>query len=820
MPVTSEIHFTGLSTAEVAFKQDQFGANVLPEKPKPSNLALLGSQLKSPLIYILLVAGLVTVLIGHFSDAAIILLAVVLNTILGFVQERKASDALYALKHYVSQTTVVVRNGTRVTIDTTQLVPGDVVMLAQGMKVPADGVLLEANRCYIDEAMLTGESVSVKKAEQEQVYMGTLIVAGQAVMQVQAIGAQTKMGAIALQIQSVEEDTPLQKQLKEFSKQLLVVVGILLGLVLVIGLAYQFSLTEVFLTSVALAVSSIPEGLLVSFTVVLAIGMQKILRRRGLVRKLAAAETLGGVTVICVDKTGTLTEGNMTMVAAVGDKQQLAEQALLANDLDDPLVIAAFEWGRTIITDFVSEHPRVDSIPFSSETRCFMSLHQWSAKQHRLYVNGAPEVVLAGTTLTATEKQAVQATIDELTQQGKRLIGLARKDVSHQVKTLTATDSQAGLTWVGILAFSDPVRPGVAAALAQARSAGIRTLVITGDYAPTAQFVLAELGITVTKDQVMTGEELAELSVAELAKKIKTVRLFARTTPTQKLNIVAALKEQGEVVAMMGDGVNDAPALHQSDIGIAVGEASDVSKESADLVLLDSNFSTITGAIEEGRVIFENIRKIILYLMSDAFSEIVVILGSILLGFPMALTAVQILWINLVSDGFPNLALTIDPVRKDIMQEKPRPTDEPLVTRWMIALISTVSLTAGLLALAAFTVVYKTSGDLVLARSMAFLTLGLNSLAYVFSVRSLMVPFWRGQMFANKWLGGAVLAGFCLQSVPFLTESTRQFFGLTYLGPTYWLVAMGLSGVMFGVVEVFKWLCHGREMGKVDQHLS
>lgn len=798
----------GLSSEEVKVRQQQHGLNILPEKPLPGNLFLIVQQLRNPMVYILLLAGMVTLTIGHFTDAAIIFFAVVLNTILGFFQERKATNALHALKHYVASQITVMRDGQRLSIETAQLVPGDVVILSQGAKVPADGKLTQVNRLYLDESMLTGESVSVTKSTGDEAFMGTIVSSGQAVMVVERIGAQTKMGAIALQIQETEVATPLQRQLQVFGKQLVVVVIMLVTLVFLIGILSHFTVTEMFTVSVALAVSSIPEGLIVSMTVVLAIGMQKILKRRGLVRKLAAAETLGGVTVICVDKTGTLTQGKMSVVDVLGDKKELAEQVLLANDLDDPIVIAAFEWGRIVLTDFVSEHPRLDSIPFSSAEKFFSSLHHWSNDSNRLYVNGAPELLLQWTTLPAAEKKEVTTHIDDLTKQGKRLIGFARKDFSSDKKDLDITNAKSGLTWVGILAFSDPVRVGVKTALEQAAEAGIRLIVITGDYAKTSQFVMAQLGMPLTNEAIITGDELEGLSATEFAQKIKTVSLFARTTPDQKLAIVKALKKNGEIVAMMGDGVNDAPALHQADIGIAVGEATDVAKESADLVLLDSNFSTIVGAIEEGRSMFENIRKIILYLMSDAFAEITVIVGGLMLGFPLPITAIQILWVNLVSDGFPDLALTIDPKRADIMKEHPRSPTEKLVTPWMSVLIGFVSLVAGLLTLVSFMVVLQSSGDVVLARSMAFAMLGLNSLAYVFSVRTLMTPFWKSHPFENRWLIVAVAAGLGLQVLPFTTASLRQLFGVSSLNLIYWVSAAGLSIAMFLMVEIFKFVYH------------
>ncbi|HET7098671.1 MAG TPA: HAD-IC family P-type ATPase [Patescibacteria group bacterium] len=794
----------GLSNDEVRRMQEKYGPNILPEKPRPSQISIFIQQLRNPFVYILLLAAGVTMIIGHFSDALIISFAVLINTILGFVQEQKAGSALYALKNYITTKAIVIREGKRIEVGTTEIVPGDTVVLAQGTKIPADGQLVFANRLYIDEAVLTGESLPVDKTKEDMVFMGTIVSSGQGIFLVETIGKSTKMGQIALQIQEKEDDTPLQRQLKKFSKQLVIVIGALTAFVFILGLFYKLSLIEIFSTSVALAVSSLPEGLLISLTVVLAIGMQKIIKHRGLVRKLSAAETLGGVSVICIDKTGTLTQGKMSVTDYIGDKDVLAKQVLLANDLDDPIVISAFEWGRTIIHDFVSKHPRLDSIPFSSKERFFASLHSWTNAQNIIFVNGAPELLVDWTNLTESEKKEIIVTIDALTKQGKRIIGFAQKEVSLNKNKLEVIDAKSGLSWIGLLAFSDPVREGVKDALMEARGAGIKITVITGDYPKTSEFVLSELGIEVQKNEILTGQELAKLSVEELSQKVKSIKLFARTTPDQKFMIVEALKKNGEIVAMMGDGVNDAPALYKADIGIVVADASDVAKESADLVLLDSNFSTIIKSVEEGRVMFENIRKIILYLMSDAFSEIILVIGGIIMGLPLPITAVQILWVNLISDGLPNMALTIDPKRADIMKEKPRPYGEKLVTPWMLVLIGIVSSVAGLSAFISFFVVYKISGSLVLAQSAAFVTLGFDSLIYVFSVRTLTAPFWKSNIFENKWLLIAVLSGFGLQIVPFITPALRDFFGLTKLDPVYWISAMGLSILMFFVIEVFK----------------
>lgn len=794
----------GLSNQEAEKILEEGGANILPEQPPPGELSVFISQLKNPLVGVLLAAGLITLFLRHFSDALIIFLAVFINTILGFVQERKASRALRALKKLVTQETEVVREGKRKKIDSRELVPGDVVVLHQGAKIPADGELLYVNRLYLDEGIITGESVAVSKQKGADVYMGTTVFSGQGLMRVKATGAKSIIGEIAKKIQEVKEITPLGKQLAAFSKRIVLLVLGLVVFVFVMGVIRGNMVTEMFTTSVALAVSSIPEGLLVSLTVVLAIGMQRILKRSGLVRKLSSAETLGGVTTICVDKTGTLTEGRMQVVEIVGNQEELAQQVVLANDLDDPLVIAAFEWGRKIVGDLMAGHEQFDSIPFSSEERFFLGLHKWTKETNMLFVNGAPEILLQGVKIDKNEKQKIEEKINVLTSKGRRLIGFARKEVAGKKKILSVDDARNDLVWVGMLALSDPVRPSVKESLQLAKEAGLKIVVLTGDYANTSEFVLSELGIPVSKNEIVIGTDLEKFSPEELSLRVKKIKLFARVTPEQKLKIVEALKNNKEIVAVMGDGVNDAPAIHKADIGIAVSEASDVARESADLVLLDSNFATIIAAIEEGRSMFENIRKIILYLLSDAFAEIVLIAGSIILGLPLPITAVQIIWINLVSDGFPNLALTVEPKRIGIMREKPRFANEPLVNRAMLSLIGLVSLTAGLIALSVFFITYKLSGDIVLARSMSFITLGLNSLTYVFSLRSLMVPFWKNNLFENRWLIIAVIGGFGLQLVPFLNQSLRTFFGVTNLEIFHWGIAIMLSISVFFIMELFK----------------
>jgi Ca2+-transporting ATPase len=798
----------GLSTEEVKLRQEKYGYNQLPEKKPPTKISIFLSQLKNPLVFVLLGASIVTILIGQTNDALIILIAVFINTILGFVQENKTSNSLAALKKFISIKATVLRDGERMQIDTKEIVPGDIVFLNRGDKIPADGVLISTNRFSSNEAVLTGESLPISKNVDDKVFVGTSVSSGQAVVLVQSIGSATEVGKIADKIQDKDEITPFQVQLKTFSNQLLIIIGAIILFVFIVGLIRGMDITEIFITSVALAVSSIPEGLLVSLTIVLTIGMQKILKRRGLVRKLAAAETLGGVSVICTDKTGTLTLGQTEVSDFKGDQLNLATQLSIANDLDDPVLISGYKWAKNLLKDDGKSYNRIDSIPFTSKEKFFISLNEWDENNNIIFVNGAPELLLSWSTLNQSEKDKVIEEIENLTNEGKRIIGFGRKFVDKNKKSLELEDAKGDLEWVGIVAFSDPVREGLIEPFRETYEAGIKTVVITGDYPKTSIYVLSQLGVTVSEDEYITGDVLSAMSDEELKNRIDQIKLFARTTPDQKLRIVNAFKEKGEVVAMIGDGVNDAPALHRSDIGIVVNNASDVARETADLVLLDSSFSTIVHAIEEGRAMFENIRKIVLYLLCDAFEEILVVLAGIIIGLPLPVTAVQILWVNLVSDGLPNLALTVDPKRRDIMKDKPRSPDEHIITSWMINLILFVSFFAGLVAFLSFYFVYKNTGNITLARSVTFVTIGINSLVYVFSVRAPFTSFIKSSMFKNKWLGLSVLAGFGLQFLPFATETFRNFFKVEKISVTYWGVAFGLSILMFLAVEMFKHIFH------------
>jgi len=594
---------------------------------------------------------------------------------------------------------------------------------------------------------------------------------------------------------------------------------------------------EMFSLSVALAVSAIPEGLIIALTVILAIGMQRILKRQAVVRKMVAAETLGTVTTVCVDKTGTLTEGKMrvTQTLFTNDPQAFLTN-ILANDRRDPNELSRWTWAEEQAIDFMPEgsiakskvtdwqsalrqaqggqqsletlhdfHPRDAVLPFNSD-RGFLAVRSGTS----IYLSGIPEKLLDA---AAKDHKPSRQVINDWTHSGLRLIGLAQIKHKSQKSAITTftqlktngLSTNSKLTWLGLIGLEDPVRESVATSLAAAQSAGLQIKVITGDYADTAKNVLSQVGLPVTDDQVMLGTQLAEIHDSVLQDEVKHIRLFARTKPEQKLRIVKALQANGQVVGMMGDGVNDAPALSNADIGMVVGQASDVARETADIVLLDSNFNTILAAIEEGRGIFDNLRKIILYLLSDAFSEIIIVLGSLFLGWPIAITAVQILWVNLINDSLPTLALTVDPKSDDLLKRKPLSIHEPILNKFLYFSVVIASSISGMVSLIVFGLTYQTWG-ISIAQTMVFAIIAFDSLWYVFSCRVLHKPAWTQPLLANKWLVLSVIIGLGLTLSAIYLPLFYQLVGLAPLSPGQLGIALACSMLVITVIETIKWI--------------
>lgn len=792
----------GLTSAEAQKRLLEFGPNELQKPRELTGLKILISQFKSPLIYILVLAGLVTLFLQDFTDATVIFAAVFLNTALGFYQEFKAQKLLAALGSLLVPKAKVIRDGEQKIIPVREIVLGDLVVLTIGDQVPADGKLVEATDLTINEAVLTGESMPVKKSVNGQglVFAGTTVTTGIGKMLVGKTGMETEMGKIGKAVGEVEEEkTPLQIQLGKLAKILAMAVGTITVLIFIVGELRGYALLEMFTVSVAIAVAAIPEGLTISLTVILALGMQRILKQKAVVRRLLAAETLGSVSVICVDKTGTLTEGKLRVVASDFTDSQLGiKAAVLCNDMRDPLETAMMEWAlsersesKDKLDKIKKEYPRLDEVPFSHKTKIIATLYPGL-----LLVSGAPEVVLQKCDPPAGGRDTWQKKFEEYGNKGYRLVGFAYQRMASDKLRVTSPDLE-NLNWLGILVYEDPVRVSVKEALQECQKAGIKVKVITGDYLPTALAVLEKLGLD-GREHALTGEELEKMSTEELKKRVGDIVLFARTTPEQKLKIVQALKDKGEVVAMTGDGVNDAPALARADIGIVVGDASDVARETADMVLLDSNFSTIISAIEEGRAIFENIRKVVLYLISNSFMEVVLIGGAILWGLPLPVTAAQILWINLVTDSFPAIALAFEPKEKQLMEQPPRPKSSPILDKKLKTAIFIIALFSDLILLALFSLL---GGGTVM-----FVALGFNSLFYVFACRSFRRPIFEYNPFGNKALTLAVVLGVLALAAAVYLPPLQILLKTQSLGLAEWffLFVLGLANVL--AIEIAKFV--------------
>ncbi len=813
-------HQTWLTSTQVSQLHTQYGYNKLPEQKPPTQLQILLSQLKSPLIYVLLIAAIVTAILWEYEDTIIIIVSVILNTLLWRYQESKANQSLQALKQLLQPTVIVVRDSSNQEIPTSDLVPWDIVYCKAGIKIPADGIVVEQMKLSISEAMLTGESLPINKNINDSISMGTVVVSGSGYMQVTTIGADTQLGKIASEVQTPNELTPLQKQLEYFSKQLTwIVLGIVI-IVVAVGLIRGTPWVEIFTTAVALAVGAIPEWLLIALTVVLAVGMHRILHRRWLVKSLVSAETLGWVTVICSDKTGTLTQGIMSVVSVVGDEANLHDHITRTLNDDNAVSQALTSW---IGSETTIGRPD-DILPFSSEHKYTASLYD-----DTIYVTGAPEYLMSWSTLTDDQKADIHTQIEDLTSKWYRLVACASTKQNSRVSSWQGGDAEAegvpedGKTRGGLsrsqienanslsrqwlICLADPIRPDVADALALTHQAGIKLIVITGDYVGTARAIIQQLGITLQESDIMTWDQLTAMSESDLDQWLENnshVKLFARTKPEQKMRIVQALKDDGEIVAMTWDGINDAPALKHADIGIVVWSATDVAKESADLILLDSSFSTVVAAVQEGRGMFDNIRKVVLYLMCDAFEEIIVIILCLLIGMPLPVTAAQILWINLISDWLPGLALTIDPHRTWLMSDRPRHPSEHIINPWIKRLIIIVSVTGAVLCFAIFSrVLHLSNHNMELARSVAFITLGVNSLVYVFSVKTLYHPVWKENVFNNHRLLLAVLGWLVVQFVPFVIPWLGNFLDVVRIWQ-YWWMPWAASAVMFAVIEIYK----------------
>jgi Ca2+-transporting ATPase len=812
---------TGLVAEEVLERRAQYGENRLPSEKGVSAWAILFNQLKSPLVYIILAAAGISLALGEFGDFAIIMAVVVIDVILGFIQEYQAQRTYVALKDLLKPTTTVIRDGQRVEVEVWELVPGDLVVLNAGEKAPGDGELIETTKLSLDEAILTGESEPVNKQAigqivgahlenaslpQTQVFMGTTVVTGRGILRVTKTGTQTELGQIAASLsEHVEEETPLQVRLKAFSQVLTYIVTGLTLIILIGGLIMGRELFDMLRTSIILAIAAVPEGLLIAVTVILVLGMRKILKRNGLVKKLLAVETLGSVTVICTDKTGTLTEGRMRVSRAdLQDEQGAWQTMVLCNNLEGPVDIALWEFAEKSMPgspqELFDNSQRLAEELFTSETKYMITdvTSNIFQGEHYFFLKGAPEIVLAMCDVSGVERARLLAQADEWAGEGLRLLGLASRLDG-------VMENYRGYTWLGLLGMEDPVREGVQTAIQVAQHAGIQVKMITGDYRRTAERIASLVGLMQDGAQTLEGAQVAALTDTQLQEEVKKTAVFSRIRPQDKFRIIRALQSNGEVTAMIGDGVNDAPALKRANIGVVVGSATDVAKETADLILLDSNFSTIVAAIEEGRIIFANIRKVVAYTLSNSFAEVLTIFIAMLFRWPAPLAVAQILWIHLICDGPSDIVLGFEPKEKGVMDEKPRSLKAPVLTHLALSLIGVISVSSTIFALVLFGHFYQIHNNPVEGRSIVFASFAINSIVYIFAYRSMRQPIFRmNKLSANKPLIWAVVAGFLTVLVAFLIPGLRDLLGIVPLSlqEVSWVIGVALALLVF--VEIGK----------------
>lgn len=866
----------GLSDKEAFLRQKKFGKNQLPGEKPLSKAIIFLSQLKNPLIYILIIAGLITLFFREWADAIVIFGAVAINTLFGFFQENKAGQALRELKKIVKIEAQVIRDGREENVDSDDLVPGDIIVFTAGNKIPADSRLIEAHHLMINEAPLTGESTSAQKnngilpqgislADRENmIYMGCTIENGKGKAVVVSIGKDTEIGKISLLVKETkEEKTPLQQKIAHFSKIIGVAIASIASFIFLEGILKGRDFLEMFMTSIAVAVAATPEGLPVALTVILALGMQRILKRKGLVRKLAAAEVLGSTSLIAVDKTLTLTEGKMVVSETVTpgvrikfkefktkhhkDHELLLQIAVLTSEAfienpDDPyplwlivgrptdraLILAGAEVGQKKPV-LESAYIKIDEIPFSSDNKFIAVLVQArpvingslrhakvslvkdpiieGAHHQAILVAGAPEKIIARSLLKDKDISELNKELKELTGRGLRVVAAAYKKIAnHKTEIENLGREINGLTFVGFIGLEDPLRPEAKEAILLCKKAGIKPIIVTGDHLLTAKAIAQKLDLKIGNKNIIEGVELDKISDEEFQKKIKDIDVYARVEPGHKLRIVEAWQRQGQVVAMTGDGINDTPALKKADIGIALGSGTDVAKEVSDLVLLTDNFNVIIAAVEEGRVIIDNIRKVITYLLSDSFTETILIGASIIFGLPLPVSAVQILWVNLIEDGFPNMALAFEPKEKGVLERRPEGKDVKLLNSEMKVIIFIIGLFTDFILLGIFLWLSQQNYDIQHIRTIIFAALGIDSLFYVFSCKSLRKNIWRVNPFSNRFLLISVVFGFSALAAGIYIPALQALLKTVPLRPEEWLIILCLGAINILLIELVKYI--------------
>ncbi|MEW6053280.1 MAG: HAD-IC family P-type ATPase [Nitrospirota bacterium] len=868
---------SGLSDSEIKERLLQFGLNKFIEEEKTNRLKILIHQFTSPLIYILLIAGVVTIFLKEYIDSGVIFAVVILNAIIGYIQEYKAEESVRALKKMVVPKAKVLREGKEKEINSEDLVPGDIVLLASGVRVPADLRLFKTIELRVEEAMLTGESLPAEKVtspikeanltpgdQKNMAFMGTIVVSGRAKGVVVETGHSTVLGQIATEVREVVViKTPLQDKLMRFAKLIGILVIAFSALVFGVGMLLGGKASEMFMIAVATAVSAIPEGLPVAVTITMAIGVARMARRNAVIRKLPAVETLGSTTIIGSDKTGTLTKNEMTVrvvydgekayrISGIGyePKGEILYQlepvdikasanllmvfriGMLCNESSiyeeqgefkvdgDPtegaLIVSAMKAGLNLIEE-TRHYPQTAIIPFESEHGYMATLHRHSGKKF-IFVKGAPEKILDMCTECAVkDKIEIKEILNKanlFAREGMRVLAMAYKEAPHDIDEITHHDIEGNLVYVGLQGMIDPPRTDVMDAVKGCKKAGIKVVMITGDHAATASAIAKMLGISSEESGVMTGKEIEAMSDDELFNKVKDISVFARVSPQHKLRIVEQLIRYGEVVAVTGDGVNDAPALRAAHIGIAMGKSgTDVAKEASDMVLADDNFASIFAAVEEGRVVYDNIKKVTLFLISCGLGELIAIIGTIVMGYPIPYIPAQILWLNLVTNGLQDVALAFEPAERGVLNRSPRNPKEGILSSLMVqrTLLMGITLAAGTLFL--FISNLNAGVPLERARTIALTTMVFFQFYQAFNCRSETRSIFKMSPISNPLLFISMIAAFLAQLSVIYVPAFQWVFRTVPITMNEWVQIFLVSTTVILVVEMDKWI-RGRKPGR------
>lgn len=838
----------GLTEDEVKARQAEFGPNKLEEKKKESLVIRFIKQFNDFMIIILIIASIISAVVSYlegsndYFDSIIIIAIVIFNAIMGLVQEAKAEKSLEALKKMSAPVAKVKRNGKIITVKGEEVVPGDIVILEAGNYVPADCRLIQAFNLKIEESSLTGETVPVLKDAniqlQENIPIGdminmafgsTIVVGGHAEAIITETGMDTKVGKIAKMIITDESpETPIQKKLAGVGKTLGWGCLGICAVIFIIGLIKKIAPVEMFMTSVGLAVAAIPEGLPAIVTIMLSIGVTKMAKKNAIIRKLPAVETLGSSKVICSDKTGTLTQNKMQVVEIEGEEVQILELASLCTDCEivyeegkmtsngeptEMAIVNAALKKNINKEEVIKRMPRINEIPFDSSRKLMTTMHRLPNGKVRIITKGAPDVLLQrcekyvdrGNILNMSQEaiRKIQKKNEEMANHALRVLAVSYIDVDNLPNKIEPSTIEQKLIYVGLIGMIDPPREGVKEAVATCKKAGIKTVMITGDHIATARAIASQLGIYKQTDIAITGQELDNISQVQLEKDIMRYSVFARVSPEHKVRIVKAFRSTGAVVAMTGDGVNDAPALKNADIGISMGlNGTDVAKNASDMILTDDNFVTIVEAVKQGRNIFDNIRKAVHFLIATNIGEIVTIFMGLLLGLKSPLLAIQLLWVNLVTDSLPAIALGLEPADKDIMNKKPRDSKKGLFADGLWSKIFVEGIMIGMLTILAFSIGNNLYG-LEVGRTMAFVSLGVLELVHSFNIKSEESIFKIGIM-ENKYLVGAFLLGTILQVGVVFIPQVAEIFKLVPLTGIQWLYTAGIAILPIVIMEIQK----------------